>query len=512
MSPDHAHTRTQFDAVAQHMPVAVIRTDARANCVYANERWYRLTGMSREDAAAQGWVRALHPEDRERVVRKIRECTAVSGEYAQEFRLRSADGAVRLVSSRVVPLLDSAGRVESVLAAVTDLTERYTTEGALRTLAGELRNRVKELNCLVGVSHIIERCDHLIPQVLEQTASLLAESWDHADVACARIVLRDAEYRTPNYRDTPWRQSSPIHVAGEPAGLVEVAYLEERPVRDEGPFLHEERSVLDAVAERLGGTAERIESTRMLREHEQDIRARLAHLARVNVMGEMATSIAHEVSQPLTAIAAYAQACRRIVETRGANTAELSRHLGRIAEEAARAGDIIHRVVELSRKRKGRRVQCDMNALIRDIFPLAEADARVNDTELVFDLSDGLPPLYGDGIQLQQVVLNLMRNAIDATDDDSLPHRRVRVATAQADGYVTVSVEDNGRGLPEDAEEHLFEPFFTTKETGIGMGLSISRKIVGEHGGRMWFSRHEDRGATFYFTIPTGLEDGDAPA
>jgi PAS domain S-box-containing protein len=497
-----------FDAVAEHLPFALIRTDAGAECLYANRRWCRMVGLSPDQTLGPGWVRAVHPEDRERVVRRMRECAGGEDEFADQFRLRSPDGHIRMASSRVVAVR-AGGEVTGYLAAVTDLTERQSTEDALRSLARELHNRVNELNCLVGLSQIIERCDASLPDVLEQTAALLADSWEHADVACARIAIGELERRTPDFRETPWRQRSEIQVKGETVGFVEVGYLMRMPERDEGPFLAEERSVLDAVAERLGRTAERIESNRLLREREQEIRARLAHLARINVMGEMATSIAHEVSQPLTAIAAYAQACRRMLAPDEALANELMHPITRIAQEAERAGDIIHRIVDLSRKRRTRSGPCEINALIADIRPLADVDARLHDTVLQFDIDGALPTMFADGVQLQQVVLNLIRNAIDAAGEVPLP-RRVRVSTAShEDGFVRVSVCDNGAGVPDEVGDRLFDPFFTTKETGIGMGLSISRSIISRHGGRMWYERNPDGGTTFHFTCPLQGEVDD---
>lgn len=504
-------TAEGFDAVAELIPVGIIRMDPRGSCLYVNERWSLLTGLSPGQASGDGWIRAVDPEDRERVVRKIREVGTDAREFADEFRLRTPDGRDRMVSSRVLPLRGAQGEVAGYIAAITDLTERHQTEEALRDLAKELGDRVKELNCLIGISHIIEGHSDSLPDILQQAVELLASSWGHPDVACARIVLEGQQYQTTNYKQTPWRLSSDIVIDKRHMGVVEVGYLEETPARDEGPFLAEERGVLDAVAQRLGRTAERLNSQLLLREREQELRERLTRLTRMNVMGEMAASIAHEVNQPLAVVAAYAQACRRILEADASGHQEVLDAVTRIANEALRAGDIIHRLDYLARKRRDQRVLCDMNELIRDVRPLAAADARLHDVKLVFELARSLPPINADGVQLQQVLLNMIRNAVDAMENTEASAREATIRTMHRaeDGAIEVSVTDNGCGVSEGTDARLFEPFFTTKETGIGMGLSISRSIVTAHGGRMWFLPNADGGTTFHFTIPTTRDSHD---
>jgi PAS domain S-box-containing protein len=244
-----------------------------------------------------------------------------------------------------------------------------------------------------------------------------------------------------------------------------------------------------------------------VRASEQELRDRMTHLTRVSTMGEMASSIAHEVNQPLTAVATYAQACRRLIDAGEADLADVRDVLARIAREALRAGDIIHRLKDLVRRHETRWAECDLNALIRDVEPLARVDARHHDVGLVLQLGPDLPPLLADAVQVQQVVLNLVRNGIDAVEEARPPERWVTLRTG-LDGPRTlrVSVEDSGAGVTEAAEAHLFQPFFTTKKGGMGMGLSISRSIVRAHHGRIGFQRRREGGSTFFFTLPA-LDD-----
>ena len=229
----------------------------------------------------------------------------------------------------------------------------------------------------------------------------------------------------------------------------------------------------------------------------------LTHLTRVSTMGEMASSIAHEVNQPLTAIATYAQACRRLVEGGGAGIPRIMEVLGSISDEALRAGNIIHRLKDMVRRQESRWTECDLNALIRDVEQLASVDARLHDVSLTFQLSQDLPSILADGVQIQQVVLNLIRNGIDAVEGGGVKEGRVVVRTGRTGrNAVRISVEDNGRGLPPDLEDKLFHPFFTTKTGGMGMGLSISKSIATAHKGRISFSRNPSEGMTFHLTLP----------
>ncbi len=377
-------------------------------------------------------------------------------------------------------------------------------------LRGALEERIKELDCLYGISEIVERSGGSLDAILQNIVELLAETWEHPKATCARIVLAGSEYKTENYADCRWKQEAELRVHEDLVGVVEVGYLAEMPARFEGPFLAEERRLLNAVAQRTGHIVERLQADQLLQQREQELRGRLTHLTRVSTLGEMASSIAHEVNQPLTAIAAYSQACRRMLENNVGDRNEILEILGRVTDEALRAGGIIHRLKNLARKHDTRLMECDVNEMIQDLEYLASVDTRLHDVSLEMMLSESLPAVLADGIQLQQVVLNLIRNAVDAMVETDVDNRRIIVRTELNDSsMVQISVTDFGAGLPADCEEELFQPFFTTKEEGMGMGLSVSLSIVKSHGGEMWFSRNQGGGTTFFVTVPIVPEEDD---
>ena len=254
---------------------------------------------------------------------------------------------------------------------------------------------------------------------------------------------------------------------------------------------------------------ERRDSERRLAE----LRARLTHLTRLGTLGEMAAALAHEINQPLTAIATYAQACRRLMASGQASAEDVQETLGKLSAQAHRGGEVIRRLRSLGKEGESRRELALINAVVGEAVKLAEADARFHGIRIETELAPSLPPVAVDPVQIQQVVLNLIRNGIDACEEGGSAGHPIRVATRLDAGHVEVEVRDSGPGIDEETRARLFEPFFTTKESGMGVGLAISRSIVTSHGGRLWFEGNESGGATFRFTVPAaGSPAAGAPA
>ena len=227
-------------------------------------------------------------------------------------------------------------------------------------------------------------------------------------------------------------------------------------------------------------------------------------------MGEMAAGISHELNQPLAAIANYAQACVRLLRLPTPDMPEISGALEQIAGQALRAGEIIRRIRSLVRNEDVRRETQDINELIREVHGLLASDARVHDGKLALDLASPLPSVTVDGVQIQQVLMNLVHNAFEAqgarTTIGGAVRSAHRHASAPTAGDVEVSVSDLGPGLAGEAEQKIFEPFFTTKASGTGLGLAISRSIIKAHDARLGYRANQPRGACFYFVLPAHQE------
>lgn len=238
----------------------------------------------------------------------------------------------------------------------------------------------------------------------------------------------------------------------------------------------------------------------------------LAHVARVATMGELTASIAHEINQPLGAIMSNAQACLRLLDGPKPRLEEVRDALKDIVNDGNRATEIMRRVRTFLRRSEGQRADLDVNDVIRDVARLLEGKLAKNRIALNLDLHQHPLLVTGDRIQLEQVVLNLMMNAIEAISQCSEIPRLIAVSSVQQSTTVVVSIHDSGPGFSRDDEKRLFQAFFTTKPQGLGMGLPISRSIVEAHGGCITAEHNEDRGVTFRIALPTAKESPDATA
>lgn len=263
--------------------------------------------------------------------------------------------------------------------------------------------------------------------------------------------------------------------------------------------LKQARDLLEIrVAER---TAQLEKSNADLQERER----RLTHLSRILSLGELTSSIAHEVNQPLTAVVTYGHACVEWLSANPPNVEEGRKAAQRIIQDGTRAGAVLQSIRTMFKKETVVEDALDMNAVIRDLTVFLRDEAARQHVSLRTDLLFDLPPVQGDRVQLQQVVLNLMLNAMDAMGEITDRPRELIVSSRRAGlGEILIRVEDSGVGLSPQTAENIFHPFFTTKPQGIGMGLSISRSIVEAHEGRLWATPRPLGGAIFQFTLPIG--------
>ncbi len=251
------------------------------------------------------------------------------------------------------------------------------------------------------------------------------------------------------------------------------------------------------------GTLHDITDRRRAEDEARQMQDRIAHFGRISTMGEMAAGLAHEVNQPLTAIATYAQACQRLIATRGSATDEIAMALDHIGAQALRAGEVIRRLRQFVKNREVRRELLDANRLLDDVLMLAQTDARHHGVRIVLERASKALQVQADAVQIQQVILNLVRNSIDAMLEVPEARREILLrAGLDAEGDVELMVADRGTGVDPGVTAELFDPFFTTKQGGTGLGLSISRSIVRAHGGKLWCSANPGGGARFFFTLP----------
>lgn len=235
-----------------------------------------------------------------------------------------------------------------------------------------------------------------------------------------------------------------------------------------------------------------------------DQREHLARAGRLSTMGEMTASIAHEINQPLTAIAMYAQACLKMLDRAPLDRAKLAMALDKLNTQSLRAGSVIERIQRFVRNESGERELVRMDDLLGELQHLAAGDARSHGIDISYEFAQELPEVFCDPVQIQQVALNLLRNAIDSMQEvDCVNGNQIRVTAVSEADAVCVEVSDQGTGVPEDQQELVFGAFHSTKRDGMGMGLSICESIMEAHGGDLDFRNNAGVGATFYFRLPT---------
>jgi two-component system sensor kinase FixL len=254
---------------------------------------------------------------------------------------------------------------------------------------------------------------------------------------------------------------------------------------------------------RVAGTMLDVTAAKQAEEDALVAQQRMTHVSRLATMGEMAAGIAHELNQPLAAITNYASAASRLLAT-GDEPEDVRLALGQIASQALRAGEIIRRLRSLVQNRETRREPADVNDLVSEVVSFSLSDARLHDVRIRAELAPSLPELQLDRIQVQQVILNLLRNGIEALAERPLHDREIVVTTMlENPEFVTISVQDNGPGVPEAIAARIFDPFCTTKETGTGLGLAISRTIAEAHQGKLVYEPKPGmKGACFVLRLP----------
>src|SRR5688572_21040934 len=251
------------------------------------------------------------------------------------------------------------------------------------------------------------------------------------------------------------------------------------------------------------GTIHDITDRRRAEDEARQMQDRIAHFGRLSTMGEMAAGIAHEVNQPLTAIATYAQACQRLIGAGGFSHEEIGEALEHISAQALRAGEVIRRLRTFVKNREVKRELIEANRLLEDVLTLAQTDARHNGVRMLLEPAVQAPLVQADAVQIQQVILNLVRNSIDAMVEVPEARREIVLRTlVDSEGDVEFMVADRGVGVDATAMAEQFNPFFTTKPGGTGLGRSISRSIVRAHGGKVWCGANPGGGARFFFTLP----------
>jgi signal transduction histidine kinase len=378
-----------------------------------------------------------------------------------------------------------------------------SNESKLLELAHNLSERIKELNCLYGISRLVENSILSLEAILQSVVDLIPPAWQYPEITCARISLDNTEYKTANFKKTSWKQSQNITVNGIQTGAVEVYYLGKRQESDEGPFLKEERNLLMVISERLGHIIEHKlaeEKALALYQKERQLRQQLQTEMRVRI--DFTRKLIHELKTPLTALIATSQLLQD--ETRGGKYEKLAKYV------FSGANDLNQRIEELHDVTKGEIGALKLNyqkmyieKFLHSLSEETRAFMQQCNLKLELQLQDSLPVINADPDRIRQVILNLLNNACKYAKEGK---RILLKAYRQADDLV-IEVQDFGPGIPEERQPTLFEPGYQLahhedRSGGLGIGLALCKMIVELHGGKIWLTSKIGKGSSFFFTIP----------
>ncbi len=359
--------------------------------------------------------------------------------------------------------------------------------------ADALRERVKELTCLYGIAELSGRPEASLDEILRGIAELLPPAWQYPEIAAARVTLDRHTHATPGFEESAGgSQRSGLVVNGQTRGFVEVIYSREKPLLDEGPFLREERNLIDTIARHVSVVIERREA----REEHARLQEQLRHADRLATIGQLAAGVAHEINEPLGSILGFAQLAAKHPQV----PEEVARDLARIVGSSMHAREIIRKLMTFARQTPPSKHSVNLNDLIEDGLTFFEARCAKAGVKLVRKMAPDLPDVTADSAQINQVIVNLVVNALQAMPDGG----SLEVITRKADSWVELLVVDDGEGMSADVLKKIFLPFFTTKDIkeGTGLGLSVVHGIVTAHDGSIDVESRPGQGASFKVRLP----------
>jgi len=462
---------------------------------FINRRWLEFSGVSLEDGLGWGWEAAVHPDDLARFVDEWRAAVESGKAMESEARVRRADGRYRWLLIRNVPLHDQAGKIVKWYGTSTDIDDRKRAEETLREQAN-LLDLTQDAIFVADMQGVIKYWNRGAEERYGWTAEQAVGTLAHELLKTVFPRSRE-EIIAEVTRAGRW-EGELLHTRKDGTRIVVACRL---------ALQSDEQGAPVAILESNNDITDRKRAEEE-RERLRQLEADLAHINRVSMMGELAASIAHEVNQPLSGIVSNGSACLRWLAGDVPNVEEARENARRIVRDGKRAAEVIARIRALSKRAATARERLNLNETIQDVLALAGDESKKKRVIILAQFADDLSPVSVDRVQLQQVLLNLVMNAIEAMSTVEHRPRELVVTTRNIDAdQVMVTVEDSGTGIDPQKIDKIFDSFYTTKPGGMGMGLSISRSILQAHGGRLWATAKDGAGTIFSFMLPTYHEE-----
>jgi len=490
----------QVQAILNVLPTYTWYAAPRGALTFVNTRTADYLGIPNDHPLRFGidigatwdeWIPLLHPDDQEKARKYWSNCmrTGEAGELS--YRVRSGQGDYRWFLTRFEPLRASDGTLLLWVGATLDIEELMRAQEALRESERSARSAIDGIAGLVSILAPNGEVETVNRQVFEYFGQSLEElkNWEATDAIhpedlphVAEIFMRALACGIPFQHDQRLRRFDGEYRWFENRGV---------PVRDDAGRIVRWYVLMTDIEDRKRALAQ-------LEQMQSDF----AHINRVSMMGELAASLSHEITQPIGSARNNARAAMNFLDRSPPDLSEVREALGCIVGDTDRAGDIVDRIRDHIKKTPPRKEHLDLNEAINEVIVLGRTAIIKNGVAVQIRLSEGLLPVHCDRVQLQQVVLNLILNAAEAMGSVEGQPRDLLISTEQHHAGVLVAVRDSGPGIDPTLLERVFEAFYTTKSRGVGMGLSICRSIIDAHGGRLWAEANEPRGTIFQFTLP----------
>jgi PAS domain S-box-containing protein len=482
-------------------------SDNTTEPLYWSEELYRIFGFDPQQGlpTREQPLERIHPEDRDKFLQAFDRAIHQKVDSEVEYRIVLPDGSVKWAHGIGRPVLNANGEVVEVVGTTVDITERKRAEEALRRAEGYLVEAQR-------LTHTGAWATDAEPKPLYWSEELFRlygldsqQGFPTHEQAVQRVHPEDRDrYVQAFHRVIHQKVDSDVEFRTVlPDGTIRYLYGLGHPI------LNTNGEVVEVVGTTIDITERKRAKEERARLHQ--LESDFAHINRVSIMGELTASIAHEVNQPLSGVVSNGSACLRWLAGDAPNIEEARETARRIVRDGKRAAEIIARIRALTTRTAVQREKLDLNETIREVLPLVGDEAKRNGVMIRTSFADEVFPVLGDRVQLQQVVLNLVMNGIEAMSTVDDRPRQLVIASRNTDpDQVEVTVEDSGTGLDPDASARVFDAFYTTKPSGMGMGLSISRSILQAHDGRLWATANHGAGTVFHFTLPKGQEKANA--
>jgi PAS domain S-box-containing protein len=489
-----------LDLIINTIPALVWSARPDGSAEFFNQHYLDYVGLSAEEVKDWGWTVALHPDDLNGLAGAWQSIMASGKQGEAEARLRRFDGEYRWFLFRANPLRDDSGNIVKWFGINTDIEDRKRAEEKLRRSEAYLAEAQRMTHTGSWAWNV--RTDALFwSQEIFRIYDYDPEMTPTWDFLLKKVHPGDRleveRRREMEATQKEWTDSEIEFRIVLPDGTIKHLHSIAHPVRDESGEIIEVVGTVRDVTERKHAEEER--------ERLRQLEADLAHTNRLTMLGGLASSLAHELNQPITAAITSANACLRWLAHNPPDLERARAAATRIENDGSRAAEIIHRLRAFYKTGAPPKLELvDVNQVAGEMLALLRNEADRHSISLRTELALQLPQIMADRVQLQQVLMNLLLNGIEAITDGP-GEVTIRSQTTEQ-GLLLISVTDTGVGLPSEKPDRLFSAFYTTKPQGTGMGLAISRSIIEAHGGRLWATVNAERGATFHFTLPAELQ------